>query len=144
LREKAARVQVAGTIGSAQALIAQAVIEQRGGIHVFVLHDREEAAYFMNDLEALRAGIRSLDPQGRPADDRRDDTLLFFPAPSRSPYDPEGHHDGERVTRTEVLEELMKMSAGERSLVKGERKSGQSPITSHQSPTTNHQSPITN
>src|SRR5690606_5253473 len=36
----------------------------------------------------------------------KEDTLFFFPAPSRSPYDPEGHHDGERVTRTEVLEKL--------------------------------------
>src|SRR5690606_22169096 len=36
------------------------------------------------------------------------DTRLFYPAPSRSPYDPEGHHDGERVQRTEVLEVLMK------------------------------------
>jgi transcription-repair coupling factor (superfamily II helicase) len=54
LREKAARVQIAGTIGSAQAFIANAVIELHGGVHVFVLTDREEAAYFLNDLEVLR------------------------------------------------------------------------------------------
>ena len=105
LREKSARVQIAGTIGSAQALIAHAVIEQRGGIHVFVLNDREEAAYFMNDLEALREKEVREEKEVRKV---KEDTLFFFPAPSRSPYDPEGHHDGERVTRTEVLEVLMK------------------------------------
>lgn len=102
LREKAARVQIAGTVGSSQAFIANAVIEQRGGVHVFVLTDREEAAYFLNDLEALRGK----DKDGRHA--KKEEDLFFYPAPSRSAYDPEGHHDGERVTRTEVLEALMK------------------------------------
>ncbi|HPF92136.1 MAG TPA: hypothetical protein PLL57_15855, partial [Flavobacteriales bacterium] len=102
LREKAARVQIAGTIGSAQALIANAVIEQRGGVHVFVLTDKEEAAYFINDLEALR----NKDKDARQA--KKEEDMLFYPAPSRSPYDPEGHHDGERVSRIEVLEALMK------------------------------------
>ncbi|MBL7938942.1 MAG: DEAD/DEAH box helicase, partial [Flavobacteriales bacterium] len=101
LREKAARVQIAGTIGSSQALIASSVIEQRGGVHVFVLTDREEAAYFLNDFEALRGK----DKESRKA---KDEDTFFYPAPSRSPYDPEGHHDGERVSRTEVLEALMK------------------------------------
>ncbi|MBK7946562.1 MAG: transcription-repair coupling factor [Flavobacteriales bacterium] len=101
LREKAARVQIAGTIGSAQALIAASVMERMGGVHVFVLTDREEAAYFLNDLEALRGK----DKESRKA---KDEDTFFFPAPSRSPYDPEGHHDGERMSRTEVLEALMK------------------------------------
>lgn len=114
LRDKTARVQIAGTIGSAQALIAHAVIEQRGGIHVFVLNDREEAAYFMNDLEALRGkereGARVQGKEGARVREKKSDDLFFFPAPSRSPYDPEGHHDGERVTRTEVLEALMRVN----------------------------------
>ncbi|MEZ4758457.1 MAG: hypothetical protein R2810_01545 [Flavobacteriales bacterium] len=57
------------------------------------LNDKEEAAHFLNDLA---------DPA------RHEPEPLFFPALSRGPYDPEGHHDGERVTRTEVLEELMR------------------------------------
>ena len=36
LQAQAARVQISGTIGSSQALIANSVIEQRGGVHVFV------------------------------------------------------------------------------------------------------------
>ena len=101
LQPNSARVQISGTIGSAQALIATSVIAQQDGVHVFVLTDREEAAYFLNDLEALRG----TDKDSRKA---KDETMFFYPAPSRSPYDPDGHHDGERVTRTEVLETLMK------------------------------------
>jgi transcription-repair coupling factor (superfamily II helicase) len=133
LREKAARVQIAGTVGSSQAFIANAVIEQRGGVHVFVLTDREEAAYFLNDLEALRGK----DKDGRHA--KKEEDLFFYPAPSRSAYDPEGHHDGERVTRTEVLEALMKLSAGEWSVANGEWElanggPSNSPVTNDQSP----------
>ncbi|MBS1945940.1 MAG: hypothetical protein JST98_12285, partial [Bacteroidetes bacterium] len=136
LREKVARVQVAGTIGSSQALIAQAVMQQAPGVHVFVLNDREEAAYFLSDLEALGAPLSSGEGPGVRA--------YFFPAPSRAPYDPDGHHDGERVTRTEVLEALMSRNAGERSLVTGERNSAahQSPFTDHHSPTIDYR-PIT-
>ncbi|MBP7408843.1 MAG: hypothetical protein KA941_08800, partial [Flavobacteriales bacterium] len=102
LQPSNARVQIAGTIGSSQALIAASVIDRMKGVHVFVLTDKEEAAYFINDLEALR----SKDKEARNA--KKEGDMLFYPAPSRSPYDPEGHHDGERVSRTEVLEVLMK------------------------------------
>jgi len=121
LREKAARVQLAGTIGSAQALIAHSVIEQRRGVHVFVLTDKEEAAYFMNDLEALgkresdevrkRRGEKEKQRGEEVWKRKNDQEIFFFPAPSRSPYDPEGHHDGDRVSRTEVLEALMSKSS---------------------------------
>ncbi|MBK7554959.1 MAG: transcription-repair coupling factor [Flavobacteriales bacterium] len=102
LQPASARVQIAGTIGSSQALIAASVIERTKGVHVFVLTDKEEAAYFINDLEALRGK----DKDAR--NTKKDEDMLFYPAPSRSPYDPDGHHDGERVSRTEVLEVLMK------------------------------------
>ncbi|MBK9286539.1 MAG: transcription-repair coupling factor [Flavobacteriales bacterium] len=97
-----ARVQIAGTIGSSQALIAASVIDRMKGVHVFVLTDKEEAAYFINDLEALRGK----DKEAR--NTKKEEDMLFYPAPSRSPYDIDGHHDGERVSRTEVLEVLMK------------------------------------
>lgn len=139
LRDKAARVQIAGTVGSSQAFIANAVIEQRGGVHVFVLTDREEAAYFLNDLEALRGK----DKDGRHA---KKEDLFFYPAPSRSAYDPEGHHDGERVTRTEVLEALMKVNAGEWSVANGKGKvNGEWELANGRpsnSPVYNDQSPV--
>jgi len=137
LREKAARVQVGGLVGSAQALVAQAVAKKLGGTHLFVLRDKEEAAYFLNDLEALkgkeREGERAREGDG--IREKKGQELYFFPAPSRTPYDPDGHHDGERVTRTEVLEMLMSRSAGERSSVNGEQNNAalQSPFTDHHS-----------
>ena len=103
LQPASARVQIGGTIGSSQAMIASSVIAQHPGVHVFVLTDKEEAAYFMNDLEAMLGGARTVEQPGKPMSDRKHDGILFFPAPSRSPYDPDGHHDGERVSRTEVL-----------------------------------------
>ncbi|MEO5585785.1 MAG: CarD family transcriptional regulator, partial [Flavobacteriales bacterium] len=117
-----ARIRLSGLVGSGRSLAANAIREKRGGTHVFILGDKEEAAYFMNDLEAL---------QPKDEKDGRKNAMLFFPAPSRSPYDPEGHQDGDRVTRTEVLETLMKVN------------SGHAPITNNQSPITNDQSPIT-
>ncbi|MEO8066320.1 MAG: transcription-repair coupling factor [Flavobacteriales bacterium] len=105
LKPASARVQISGTIGSSQALIASTVTSQHTGVHVFVLTDKEEAAYFMNDLEALRG---KEDKEGKDVRKVKDETMFFYPAPSRSPYDPDGHHDGERVSRTEVLEVLMK------------------------------------
>ncbi|MBK7102140.1 MAG: transcription-repair coupling factor [Flavobacteriales bacterium] len=101
-----ARVQVSGTVGSSQALIAASVIDRTKGVHVFVLTDKEEAAYFINDLEALRGKDKDL------RNAKKDEDLLFYPAPSRSPYDPDGHHDGERVSRTEILEVLMNPASG--------------------------------
>ncbi|HMQ77265.1 MAG TPA: transcription-repair coupling factor [Flavobacteriales bacterium] len=139
LREKAARVQIAGTVGSSQAFIANAVIEQHGGVHVFVLTDREEAAYFMNDMEALAGGTAPRS-SGAPVasthrvDQRATTQLFFYPAPSRSAYDPEGHHDGERVTRTEVLEALMKVNS-EWRMANGA--DAHSPFTNSHSPFTN-------
>ncbi len=112
LKEHAARVHIGGTLGSARALIASVITEKLGGTHLFVLNDREEAAYFLNDLQALRSNASSVDPPGRQPGDNREAQVLFYPAPSRSPYDPDGHHDAERVTRTEVLEMLSSASPG--------------------------------
>ena len=101
------RLRIDGLIGSGRSLTAHVIAERCGGTHVFILNDKEEAAYFMNDLEALR-GTKGKSEAGA---NGAQHATLFFPAPSRSPYDPEGHHDGERVSRTEVLEELMSTSS---------------------------------
>jgi transcription-repair coupling factor (superfamily II helicase) len=115
LQPDSARVQIAGTIGSAQALIAASVIDRTPGVHVFVLTDKEEAAYFINDLEALRGkereGERVREGESARVKEHKNEDLYFFPAPSRSAYDIDGHHDGERVTRTEILEVLMQRAA---------------------------------
>ena len=42
-----------GVSGSAYALYAAAVVERRGGVHIFVCGDRDAAAYLMNDFYSL-------------------------------------------------------------------------------------------
>ena len=51
LAEPGAKVEARGLVGSARAFLAAQVVRKRGGDHLFLLEDKERAAYFMNDLE---------------------------------------------------------------------------------------------
>ena len=46
------RLQLRGLVGSQDAVVASAVAHAQHP-HVFVLHDKEEAAYFLSDLQHL-------------------------------------------------------------------------------------------
>ncbi|MCE2683371.1 MAG: hypothetical protein LW704_10550, partial [Cryomorphaceae bacterium] len=48
-----AHIHWKGLVGSARGLCASALSEQIPGHHLFILPDKEEAAYFLNDLEGL-------------------------------------------------------------------------------------------
>jgi transcription-repair coupling factor (superfamily II helicase) len=48
-----ARLHLEGLVGSAAAVMAAALYREQKGTHCFVLHDKEEAAYFLNDLQSL-------------------------------------------------------------------------------------------
>ena len=52
-QQTAETLHLTGLVGSADAVIASNVIEQTKKHHVIVLTDKEEAAYFLNDLEHL-------------------------------------------------------------------------------------------
>lgn len=80
-----------GLAFSAKAVCAAEVANQVPGHHLFVLTDKEEAAYFLNDLQALYP------------DDKR---LLFYPASYRTPYHFEETDNANVVARAEVLEKL--------------------------------------
>ena len=45
------KIKWTGLVGSARSLCASAVIQQTPGNHIFILDDKEQAAYFLNDLE---------------------------------------------------------------------------------------------
>jgi transcription-repair coupling factor (superfamily II helicase) len=85
------RLQWKGLIGSSRALCASALAEQVPGNHLFILNDKEEAAYFLNDLESLYP------------DDKR---VLFYPASYRVPYQLEETDNANVVSRAEVLEKM--------------------------------------
>ena len=84
-----ARVQ--GTVGSLAALVAAALHANRTGVYLFILPDREAAAYFHNDLQTFAEGKE----------------VLFMPSATRRPYDDEQEHDDAQVLlRAEVLNQL--------------------------------------
>jgi len=87
------KIKWTGLVGSSRALCASAVIQQTPGNHVFILEDKEQAAYFLNDLE----GIHAESPN-----------VLFYPASYRVPYEIEKTDNANVVARAEVLERISK------------------------------------
>jgi transcription-repair coupling factor (superfamily II helicase) len=86
-----ARIHLKGLVGSAQSCLTAAIAKQVPGHHLFILSDKEKAAYFLNDLQGLI-----------PEDGR----ILFYPASYRVPYQLEETDNANVVARAEVLEKL--------------------------------------
>ncbi len=85
------RIHWKGHVGSSKSICAAVVASQVPGHHVFILNDKEEAAYFLNDLEGLHAGQKN---------------ILFYPASYRVPYHFEETDNANVVARAEVLEKV--------------------------------------
>jgi transcription-repair coupling factor (superfamily II helicase) len=91
VRESSAqRIQIKGLIGSVDAVTGAAVFELCGNFMLFVLRDREEAAYFQNDLQNLLP----------------EQTVLFFPTSYRKPYQFEETENANILMRAEVLKKI--------------------------------------
>jgi len=86
-----ARIQLKGLVGSSDAFVASAVLNRQPGTHLFILNDKEEAAYFFNDLESINEG---------------DAKVFFFPAAYRRPYQIEETDNSNVLLRAEVLNEV--------------------------------------
>lgn len=84
------RVALRGLSGSLPAVLAAACWQDNHQTLLLVLNEREEAAYFYNDLHNLLP----------------DKDILFFPASYRKYYDPEGLDSGNVLQRAEVLNQL--------------------------------------
>lgn len=80
-----------GLVGSSRSICASQVAKQAPGNHLFVLEDKEKAAYFLNDLQGLYP---------------KDATVLFYPASYRVPYELEKTDNANVVSRAEVLEKI--------------------------------------
>ncbi len=91
LQQAEIRIHLKGLVGSSRAAIASAVASQVPGNHVFVLSDKEEAAYFLNDLENLFPSEKH---------------IVFYPASYRSAYHFEETDNANVVLRAEVLEKI--------------------------------------
>ena len=95
LQKDEARVHLKGIAGSSDAFITHAVTSNIGGNHLLVLSDKEEAAYFYNNLENI-------------INNERGTTLLFYPGSFRRPYQIEEIDNANIIQRTEVLSTIRK------------------------------------
>ena len=91
LQQAEIRLHLKGLVGSSRAVISAAISAQVPGNHLFVLTDKEEAAYFFNDLENLFPN---------------DKHIVFYPASYRTPYQFEETDNANVVSRAEVLEKI--------------------------------------
>jgi len=84
------RTSVKGFAGSQEALFAAVLANSTSRPFVIVLPEKEDAAYFLNDLERL-------------TDEQK---VLFFPASYKKPYDPDSADPNSKLLRAEVLSRL--------------------------------------
>ncbi len=104
LKSREAKVHAKGLVGTAAAFVASGVLQKKKGRHVFVLPDKEEAAYFLNDLENILQG-KSNDMDGTlPKPDGG--LLFFFPRSARVAYEIEQTDNANVAMRAEVLNAL--------------------------------------
>ena len=86
----ARHIQIQGLMGSLGAVVAATAILKTKGMHVFVLSDKDEAGYFINDLEALECGVKP----------------LLFPTSYKKAYQYEEVDNANVLQRAEVLSHL--------------------------------------
>jgi len=88
--EKAGNMRIEGLSGSSRAMILSAVFHNTQTTHVVVLPEKEDAAYFYNDLTSLLS----------------DDSVFFFPSTYKRSVQYEQTEPANIVLRTEVLNHL--------------------------------------
>ncbi|MBD3636082.1 MAG: transcription-repair coupling factor [Crocinitomicaceae bacterium] len=94
-----ARVSVKGLEGSGRSIIADAVIQNYKGFHLFILQDKEEAAFFFNDIQNLN---------------KKAQNIFFFPHSYKAPYQFEEIDNANVVSRAEVMD---RMNRGNNSVI---------------------------
>ena len=91
-------VQLKGLRGSLDAILVASLYQINHQNHLVVLHDKEEAAYFHNDLQNLLSGKE----------------ILFFPTSYKRPYEFEETENANVLMRAEILNRVNhKASTGE-------------------------------
>ena len=102
---ESSKAELKGIVGSATPLLAASLFSSAGDpaalanqpSHLFVLDDKETAAYFLNDLEQLLG---------------KSHRILFFPRSARVPYQEEVTENANIAMRAEVLNEINRDGKG--------------------------------
>ena len=89
LQKEKSKIQLNGLVGSSFAIIASAVVRESPVPHLFIFRDKEEASYFINDIESLL-----------------NNEVFFFPASYRRAYQLEKTDNANILLRAEVLNKL--------------------------------------
>jgi len=92
------RLQIKGMKGSQPAFVAAALLHSHKNPHVFVLPDKESAAYFHNDLESL-FDEREMEYVGR--------KILFLPTSYKRPFELDEPDSAGILLRSEVLNKII-------------------------------------
>jgi transcription-repair coupling factor (superfamily II helicase) len=90
-------LQLRSLLGSAKALIAKVLHDLSPSISLFILPDKETAAYFLNDLEQLSEELGKKLPQKK---------VLFYPTAYKRAYELEKVDANNILHRTEVLKRI--------------------------------------
>lgn len=91
------RIQLKGLAGSSGAVVGAAVFEGNPFAHLFILPDKESAAYFLNDLENI------FEEQQLPSEKKR---ILFYPTSYKKAYEIENTDNANVLLRTDILNRL--------------------------------------
>ena len=83
-------IRINGLIGSSWSLVLSALFKSSEEPYLVVFEDKEEAAYYLNDLEALI----------------NDKDVLFYPGSYRRPYQLEETNNANVLLRAEVLNRI--------------------------------------
>ncbi|WPP48117.1 transcription-repair coupling factor [Catalinimonas niigatensis] len=83
-------IQLKGLVGSLDAVIASSLYQIHAQHHVFVVRDKEEAAYFYNDLQNLNQNLE----------------ILLFPSSYKKPYQLEETENANVLMRAEILNRI--------------------------------------
>jgi len=92
-----ARIHLKGLTGSAGTVAGATVFEGNPFAHLFILPDKESAAYFLNDLENI------FEEQSLPSEKKR---IIFYPTSYRKAYEIEKTDNVNVLLRTDVLNRL--------------------------------------
>ncbi|MDX1462163.1 MAG: transcription-repair coupling factor, partial [Marinirhabdus sp.] len=89
-RSQLTNTKVSGLVGSATSVVIAEVFKSAERPLLFILNDKEEAAYHLNDLENLLG----------------DESVLFYPGSYRRPYQIEETDNANVLLRSEVLNRI--------------------------------------
>lgn len=84
------KIQLKGLIGSSFSFVVKALFAKSDNPFLVILNDKEEAAYYLNDLELLI----------------NDEDVLFYPGSYRNPYQIEDTDNANILLRAEVLNRI--------------------------------------